>query len=274
MPGEPLLPSIPWLARENARLIEHLRSLPDAAWSAPTFCSEWNAAQLVGHMTGGAISYAERIQAARRGEFIISLGAETPEEFQEAREAISQKSLAMPPAERVEWLAQSQDALQEEIELLEPGDLDRDLWHRKGNTKVRTFPDQRLNEVALHRWDLDNAPDAPLPTDTLNALLAILKDRLPLNLNRTGAGNLSGVFRFETHAPEAAWEMRAGGGVAAPAETLCAAPDVTLSASACDMVLLCAGRAERAAKIAEGSLRVQGNAQKAARLMDLLFRPF
>lgn len=248
--------------------------MSDADWTKPTFCPEWNAAQLVGHMTGGAISYAERIRAARRGEVILSLGAGTPEEFQAARDAIARKSIAMSPAERVDWIEKCQNDLQAEIERLEPGDLDRDLWHRKGNTKARTFPAQRLYEVALHAWDLENDPDAPLETESLGALVDILESRLPLYFNRSGATGPSGVFRFETNEPHAAWEMSIAGGEASAVGGLSASPDAVLSAPASDMVLLVSGRADRAQKIADASLRVEGDAQKAAALMDVLFRPF
>ena len=274
MNDAPLLPPIPWLARENARFIAQLRAMSDADWTKPTFCDEWNAAQLVGHMTGGAISYAERIRAARRGEVILSLGAGTPEEFQAARDAIARKSIAMSPKERIDWIERSQDDLQAEIERLEPGDLDRDLWHRKGNTKARTFPAQRLYEVALHGWDLENDPDAPLETESLGALVDILESRLPLYFNRSGATGPAGVFRFETSKPDAGWKMAIADGEASALKDLSASPDAVLSASASDMVLLVSGRADRAQKIADASLRVEGDAQKAAALMDVLFRPF
>ena len=270
----PPLPSIRWLAHENARFIDRLRALSDADWLKPTFCPEWNAAQLVGHMTGGAISYAERIRAARLGEVILSLGAGSPAEFQAARDEITRKSVAMSPKDRIEWIERSQDDLQTEIERLEPGDLDRKLWHRRGDTLVRTFPDQRLYEVALHGWDMENDPDAPLKTDSLDMLVEILKTRLPLYFNRLGATGPSGVFRFETGKPQAAWEIVIADGEASAIEGLSDSPDAALSASASDMVLLCAGRADRADKIAESSLLIEGNAQKAGALMDVLFQPF
>ena len=270
----PPLPSIRWLAHENARFIGQLRALSDADWTKPTFCPGWNAAQLIGHMTGGAISYAERIRAARRGEVILSLGAETPEEFQAARYEITRKSVAMSPAERIEWIERSQNDLQDEVERLEPVDLDRKLWHRRGDTRVRTFPDQRLYEVALHGWDLENDPDAPLKTDSLGALVDILESRIPLYFNRSGATGPSGVFRFETGEPDAAWEMSIAGGEASAIEGLSDSPDAVLSASGSDMVLLVSGRADHAQKTADDSLRIEGDAQKAAALMDVLFRPF
>lgn len=220
------------------------------------------------------MSYAERIRAARRGEVILSLGAGTPEEFQTARDEITRKSVAMSPKDRIDWIERSQDDLQAEIERLEPGDLDRDLWHRKGNTKARTFPAQRLYEVALHGWDLENDPDAPLKTDSLGALVDILESRIPLYFNRSGATGPAGVFRFETSRPEAAWETAIAGGGASAREGLSDAPDAVLSASGSDMVLLCAGRADRAQKIADASLRIEGDAQKASALMDVLFQPF
>ena len=225
-------------------------------------------------MTGGAVSYAERIRAARRGEIILSLGAGTPEEFQAARDEITRKSVAMAPPQRIDWIERSQDALQTEIERLEPGDLDRDLWHRKGNTKARTFPAQRLYEVALHGWDLENDPDAPLETDSLDMLVEILETRLPLYFNRSGATGPSGAFRFETNKPDATWEMSIAGGEASAREGLSDAPDAIIAASGSDMVLLVSGRADRAQKTADTSLRIEGDAQKASALMDVLFQPF
>ena len=130
----------------------------------------------------------------------------------------------MSPTERIDWIERSQDDLQAEIERLEPGDLDRDLWHRKGNTKARTFPAQRLYEVALHGWDLENDPDAPLKTDSLSALVDILESRIPLYFNRSGATGPSGVFRFETSRPEATWETAIAGGGASAREGLSDAP--------------------------------------------------
>ena len=197
MNDAPLLPSIRWLAHENARFIGQLRALSDADWTKPTFCPEWNAAQIVGHMTGGAISYAERIRAARRGEVILSLGAGTPEEFQ----ACARRNL---PKIRRHVSKRSNRLDREEpgrppgaeIERLEPGDLDRKLWHRKGDTLVRTFPAQRLYEVALHGWDLENDPDAPLKTDSLDMLVEILESRLPLYFNPLGRNRAFGRIPF------------------------------------------------------------------------------
>ncbi len=248
--------------------------MPDADWTKPTFCPEWNAARLIGHMTGGAISYTERMRAARRCEVIISLGAETPEEFQAARDEIMRQSIAMSPKKRIDWLEHSQDELQVEIERLEPGDLDRDLWHRKGNTKVRTFPAQRLYEVALHGWDLTNDPDAPINTESLSALVEILESRIPLYFNRSGATGPAGTFRFQTNQPVATWEMVIADGEASALQGLSSSPDTVFLAFASDMVLLCAGRANRAEKIAGDSLTIEGDAYKAATLMDVLFQPF
>ena len=139
---------------------------------------------------------------------------------------------------------------------------------------MRTFPDQRLYEVALHGWDLENDPDAPLKTDSLDMLVEILETRLPLYFNRSGAAGPSGTFRFETSKPQAAWEMSIAGGEASAIEDLSDSHDAVLSASGSDMVLLVSGRADRAQKIADASLRIEGDAQKASALMDVLFQPF
>ena len=68
--------------------------------------------------------------------------------------------------------------------------------------------------------------------------------------------------------------MSISGGEASAIEGLSDSPDAVLSASGSDMVLLVSGRADRARKIADASLRIERDAQKAAALMDVLFQPF
>ena len=129
--------------------------------------------------------------------------------------------------------------------------------------------------MALHGWDLENDPDAPLKTDSLEMLVEILKTRLPLYFNRSGATGTFGRIPLRDAAglmPHGRWRYQV---VAASAiEGLSDSPDAVLSASGSDMVLLVSGRADRAQKIADASLRIEGDAQKAAALMDVLFQPF
>jgi len=275
VPGsESLVPSVPWVARETARLVSLLRALDEEAWRRPSFCPGWTAAHVAGHMAGGAESYAIRIEAAREGRTVIPFGSGDEETFQARRAAIIEEVVASPPEARVARFEESANRLQAALESLRPEDLDRRVWHRRGEIPLRQLPDQRLFEVVLHGWDIRNAPAAPLPPDALGVMARILEYRLPLYFNRSGRMNFSGAFRFETATPAHAWGMDIRENRAAPCPPEGRDFAARLFAPASDMVLLATGRADPAAKERAGALRIEGDRARAGALMGILFRPY
>lgn len=265
-------PAIPWLKRENQRFHERLRAFAGADWRKPTLCTEWSAAQVVGHMIGGAASYAERVEAALEGRVIFGLGAESAEEFQAKRAAIMQETLALPGPERAARLGEADRRLDEALARLRPGDLDRPTWHRKGSLPLRLLPGQRLGEVLLHHRDIRNDPAAPIETEAIDAVAKVLEERIPRQYEGAPQPGLAGRFRIETADPAHAFTLEARDGA------LLLAPeaggfDVRLRASVSDMLLLVSGRADPAARESAGRLLVEGDRKRAEALMRAVFRP-
>jgi len=266
-------PAIPWLKHENGRFHEFLRALAEADWRKPTLCPGWSAAHVVGHMTGGAASYADRVEAARGGRIVFGLGARTPEAFDARRAAIMEEAIARPGPERVARLEEEDRRLDDLLARLRPEDLDQPTWHRKGNLPVRGFLGQRLCEVVLHRRDIENDPDAPLETDAMGVLARVLEERIPRQFQGAPPPGLTGRFRVETEAPAHAFTLEARGGALLPAPGAERDFDVRLRAPAGDMVLLVTGRADPAGRESAGRLLVEGDREKAEALMRAVFRP-
>lgn len=265
-------PAIPWLRRENLRFHGFLGAFTEADWRGPTLCTEWCAAQVVGHMIGGAASYADRVEAALEGRVIFGLGAQGAEEFQAKRAAIMKETPALPGPERVARLAEADRRLDEALARLRPEDLDRPTWHRKGSLPLRLLPGQRLGEVVLHRRDLGNDPAAPLETEAIGVLARVLEERIPRQFEGAPREGLAGRFRVETTDPAHAFTLEARDGALLPAPGA-GGWDARLRAPAGDMVLLVTGRAGRAEREGAGRLLVEGDRKKAEALMRAVFRP-
>ena len=265
-------PAIPWLRRENLRFHELLRGLSEADWRKPTLCTEWCAAQVVGHMIGGAASYADRVEAALEGRVIFGLGARSAEEFQAERARIMEETLAQSGPERVDRIAEADRRLDEALARLTPGGLDRPTRHRKGDLLLRLFPGQRLGEVVLHRRDLGNDPAAPLETGAIGVLARVLEERIPRQFESAPDRGLAGLFRIETEAPDHAFTLEAREGALLPAPGA-GSWDVRLRTPAGGTILLATGRAGQSERERAGRLRIEGDRQKAEALMRAVFRP-
>ena len=265
-------PAIPWLKRENLRFHEHLRAFTEGDWRGPTLCTEWSAAQVAGHMVGGAASYADRVEAALEDRVIFGLGARSAEEFQAARAQIMEETLALPGPERVARLAEADRRLDEALARLTPRDLDRPTWHRKGSLPLRLFPGQRLGEVVLHHRDLGNDPAAPLETGAIGVLAQVLPERMGRQFEGAPDRTLAGLFRIETEEPAHAFTFEAQDGALLPAPGA-GGWDVRLRAPAGEMILLVTGRAGQAERERAGRLQIEGDRQKAEALMRAVFRP-
>ncbi|MEK6710883.1 MAG: maleylpyruvate isomerase family mycothiol-dependent enzyme [Nitrospinota bacterium] len=266
--------SVPWLARENARLASLFRTFGGPAWGRPSYCPGWTAAHVVSHITSGANFYRASIESGRKGIVGPLFGAKDVPGFRKIRAREMEELLALPGAERVDRFEEAVGALQRTLEGLQPHELDMNGWHPRCPTPIRNFPDQRLYELVLHEWDIQNEPERPLVSGALGAVLEILKDRIPFLWNNTGHAQVEGVFRFETADPGAAWEMEIRGGKAERLPEGKRGRDALLAATASDMVLMVCGRAPIPAKIASGQLRIAGDRAKADVLIGSVFLPY
>jgi uncharacterized protein (TIGR03083 family) len=213
------------LAASVARLYELVQGLDVAELEKPSYCTDWNIAAVLSHLGSGAVLMQRDLEDARTG-------AQTPDDF---TTKVWDEWNAKSPR------AQADDSLTEDRRLLEslqavPGDDRARISFTVGPLAIG-FDERvalRLNEHAIHTWDIEVAFDgsARIPADAA----AVIVDNLalvarftakPTGVEREVRVRTSGPVRHFTVrlTPEAA-ELLAGDAgitpdVELPAESFC-----------------------------------------------------
>ncbi len=270
---EDLKATVAAIGREYQRLAAWLRTFRPADWEKPTFCPDWDAAQVVGHLAFGAEFFASSVGNGLRGDLGLPFGARDREAFMKIREEKAREIAALPPAALVERFERMTAEVHALFASLKPADYERPAWHRRGIFPVRRFILSRLNELLLHEWDIRNRPEAPLEGESVALAAGNLRQQFQLFCEMDPPGGLSGTFGFALTDAGRRWAMRVGDGRAEDLGPGGHPADVVFSASAGDMLLLATGRADVERRKREGRLRVEGDADRARAIMPKLFFP-
>ena len=265
---------VSWVEKENHRFIEVLRGLDEQEWSAQTFCPGWCVADVVAHMTLGARFYAHVIPASAAGRLEMPFGASDLESFWAYRKKAGDELVALPDDERIDAFAEAVWGLQEVFDGVRPDDLDKHAWHWLAPCPIRTFPGQRLYELILHEWDIQNQPDGALHAPSLPIAVDCLPERFPIFFGARGDKEFSGTICFETKEPAQKWTLRVENGDPEIALSERGDCDARVVCDGSDLVLLTTGRASLEDKERAGRLRIEGDRAQAARVLDVLSRPF
>lgn len=271
---EEFVPAIPWVELENHRFISILRRLDQKGWRRPSYCPGWSAAGVVAHMTLGALFYSHVITAGREGRLEMPFGSKDLKSFWAYREREGAELASLPDNERVDRFEDAVWNLQAIFMMLRPNDLEKKAWHWMCPCPLHSYPGQRLFELILHDWDIQNNPKIDLRSDALGAAVDILDFRLPFFLNHNRDPELTGSFRLETDKPSRRWAMCVEAGIARPVSPKERAFDAEIFTSSSDLILLTTGRANLEKKKEAGCLRVKGNVKLADILLEVLCRSF
>ena len=266
--------AVSWVAKENHRLIGVLRGLSEQEWRAPTFCPGWCVADVVAHMTLGARFYAHVIPAGAAGRLEMPFGTENLESFWAHRKKVGDELVALPDGERIDVFANAVWRLQEVFEGVQPYDLEKKAWHWLAPCPIRTFPGQRLYELVLHDWDIKNQPDGGLYSQAIPMAVDCLPERFPIFFGVRGDKDFSGTICFETKEPERKWALRIEKGHSEILVSDHGVCDARVICGGSDLVLLTTGRASLEDKERMGRLRIEGDRAQAARVLEVLSRPF
>ena len=164
------------LEAEAAALEAYLAGLSETDLERPSACSEWTVAEVIGHITWGGHYFAEIVERARQGD------TRPPGDLPPPGPARRQAIAARAKQTRVEAGAAIRAAFHEANEALAaclarvgPADWDRPTMHRLG--PIRLVAQGRVNELAVHGWDIRSVIDPPghLNAPSLPLLLGLLE---------------------------------------------------------------------------------------------------
>lgn len=188
--------------RLAGRIQGFLAGLPEEALCRPSACDLWEVRDVLGHLIGGA---ERQIDSMRRG---LQGDASPPPGFVPMDAATLSSTNARRDIERRERLgdqllpafAARYQELGELLGGLAPEDWAASCWHaRRGVMTAGEYLDLRIQELAIHDWDIRSAfePGAGLDPESVPVLLDIAPAWLRMTFRPGTKLDKPVVFRFD-----------------------------------------------------------------------------
>jgi uncharacterized protein (TIGR03083 family) len=249
---------------EYEDLLGYLEKLPPAGWTEQSACSEWQVYQVVSHIGSQPEIHAGTLNAGLRG---------APPMTDDDRKAIWARFDAMQPDEVLPAFKANNDAFVALVDSLSEEELGKTIPWIFGPTPLASVLAGRLNEQALHNWDVKRVHDTRVKV-TAAAVPDLLEVNVPSRVGRLAqparAEALVGkTIQFLYSQPDGAVSVsvEADGAQATPGNA--EAPDLTVELPAEALIRLIWGRYDVAGGVASGELKLSDPA-----LADALQRLF
>ncbi len=251
--------TITLLRSESDALAEFLAGLDDEGWGRQSACDAWTVADAASHIAQGSQGSSVALVRARNGDPAPPEGARLLEAGDRASEPTAERAIAFrtgkAAAELLQAYREGADLLVQTASELQPEDWEKPSFHRRGIIPIHENITRRIQEIAIHGWDIRSAFDPAAEISEAGAQeIATVAHRwlgvcfVPLE------GGANARFRFEVSGPNAFSEdvVLEGDGfrIESAGDTT---PDVTFRANTSAYVLLVYGRLD----ISSGSTPVQ-----------------
>jgi uncharacterized protein (TIGR03083 family) len=257
------------LRTESDGWLAELAALAPDDWERPTNCAPWTVRVLVAHPVNSAAWYLDSIEAGLGGTLL-----ELPSG--EARAQRMHAIAAREPATILADFRAATDRVERTLSGRPSADFDRLATHGYGPRTIRWFVDQRLAEIAFHRWDMAHSLGRPAdlaPGTAAHLLPMLLEQNLPVSMGPNYPRG-SGTFRLAVSAdPTAAWTLAARPGSLTVTRDAVSPPDVILTADAAALALLVYGRRAIPELEQAGRLTIEGDRELAARFHEIFKGP-
>jgi hypothetical protein len=164
------------------------------------------------------------------------------------------------------------DRFEATIGALAAEQVQQQATHSHGPRTIRWFADQRLAEVAFHRWDLDNSLGRQAVFDEGTAaflLPMLLETNLPAIVELKGGGGDGSFGLAVANQPDLRWRLDFGPNSMTVTQGTDGSVDATFSGDAAAVALLMYGRRSLADLERDGRLTVAGQRSAAERFEKL-----
>lgn len=166
---------------ESEHLKAYLRALPPDARSLPSACGDWEVGDVVAHLTGGGRFFAQSVTNGLEGD-VAPMGGRFPAGT--ANAAMAAEMIAntawtlrqQAGAQLLDQFEASNDDLNAVFAGIGPDAWDTPCYHPWGIIPARNFLNLRIQELALHGWDMRSPrePDVQLSPACLPALMELV----------------------------------------------------------------------------------------------------
>ena len=269
-PTAPNMPeTIALLRSESDALAEFLAGLDDEGWARQSACDAWTVADAASHIAQGSQGSSVALTRARNDDPSPPEGARLLEAGDRASEPTAERAIAFrtgkAASELIQAYREGADLLVQTALELQPEDWEKPSFHRRGIIPVHENITRRIQEIAIHGWDIRSAFDPAAEISEAGAQeVATVAHRwlgvcfVPLE------GGANARFRFEVSGPNAFSEdvVLEGDGFRIEAASD-ASPDVTFRANTSAYVLLIYGRLDISSGSTPVQLEIDGPLEKA-----------
>ena len=180
-------------------LVADMEALPAGAWEQDCDCTGWTIAGAVIHLCQVAELLGDSIARGIAGDggpppLVVSDGIPA---WRAHRAEVMKASLALPPAELLEWYRRAVAALNDAADAIPNAPADAQGWHPVGPRPLQWVVDQWLFELALHDWDVRVAldPVAEVRPAVRDAFGRTLPARVGRGFSRADDPALAGRYR-------------------------------------------------------------------------------
>ena len=172
MATNPMSELIELVNSEASRLGEFLSQLDETSWGRDSACEGWKVGDVVGHLASGGATWANSITRAVDGDAGPPAGGTFLQPGERGSSTIAQAAIAINQEMGTKLLdnfSEGYDRLRQVMAGLKPEDWDKPCFHRRGPMPLRDFVAVRLQELAVHSWDIRSGldPSAQISQETL-----------------------------------------------------------------------------------------------------------
>lgn len=173
------------LKREYQTVIQDVESRPSSYVEQDSYCANWKNYQVISHLGSGAELFQKSLETALDGKEAV-----TPE----GRQAVWGHFDSLAPEAVYPEFRDRMDKLMAYLEALPDSKHNEIIPTFAGNLPLPRALLTRLNEVALHVWDIQvkHNPKLTLNDESAALLLPMVVDRLPNRAKREGLDELHG----------------------------------------------------------------------------------
>ena len=266
------------IGAEASQLRDFLASLDIEAWCKPSACAGWTVGDVVAHLTQGARTWSEAIIRARAGDFNPPPSQPPLRPGERGSAATAQRAIdfrqGMGEATLLQAFVSDYQRFHQVLLEMQSEDWHKPCFHRRGVLPIHDYVGLRLQELAIHGWDICTAFDAaaalserPLP------VLMGLEQRWLSNTFHPAPRLAAPVrYRFDVSGPVPIRQD-----VLVSQDSFHLVPvadigaDVTFRCNTGDYILLVYGRLPLDRAVDTGRLEIEGNREQAF-LFNMLFQ--
>ena len=261
--------TIALLRAESEALAAFLAGLDTEGWGRQSACTAWTVADAAAHIAQGSQGASLAITRARGGDPSPPEGQRLLDAGERASEPTAERAIAFSAgkdaAELLQAYTEGADRLVQTVSELQPEDWEKPSFHRRGIIPIHENVTRRVQEIAIHGWDIKSAFDPAAEISEAGAReIATVAHRwlnacfVPLE------GGANARFRFEVAGPNPFSEDVALEGDGFRIEAAGdAAPDVTFRSNTSAYVLLIYGRLDISSGATPVKLEIDGPLEKA-----------